>query len=687
MSIDQTNGGVVLGSASRTPPSDVGAKGSRLFMLLKGGYHVPPFVTISASDLLYATREGIEAEKFSALAEQVRGMLLGTKRFAVRSAALCEDDDRSSQAGQFRTVLDVPPDDLSQAITEVCIQARDKLGGTLERFSLIIQEFIDPDYAGVLFTRDPLGRRESVIEWHSGTGEHVVSGGEVLHAAYLRDRPPALPAFPECEALMCAGLAIERDAGHPQDIEWAVRGRVLYLLQTRPISTLSKDSVRSLEILESLLPDTEEFFYERTALAETFAHPTPLALDLLRKLHMTNGPVERAYRRFGARVSSRDTFKLFNGQLYVDSELSAKQFFPAYSYFGAKDGVAHPASASGWVRTLQNMFAFAKLPTDDKTMHALCFELESAMSAIEALPPPRFADALMLFEKHYEIIFAINLLSGRAWESFTRASVANGLVGLLPYAPSNDPLLLRIRALSAPRGKFSGNSLDIADEHPFLCGEHVTTPLSDPIAVSSVAAWHKEYVAKLSRRTFLWNALRERGRWLTVVLMDKMRSAALALAHEQHISDPRLIYFANMEELIVPKLNEQILRERKNKYSAQTHADFPERIASFPLMKKLSVYGVSPGVASGIVVRESTKLLSDTPCILFAERLAPEIAELFPKLKGIVAKEGGVLSHLAILAREFGIPVVVDPDAYRRVEAGERVTVDGNKGVVVTMVT
>jgi phosphohistidine swiveling domain-containing protein len=166
------------------------------------------------------------------------------------------------------------------------------------------------------------------------------------------------------------------------------------------------------------------------------------------------------------------------------------------------------------------------------------------------------------------------------------------------------------------------------------------------------------------------------------MLVNRMRSAALALAQEQHVSDPRLVYFAHMEELALPKLNEHILYERKNEYSVQTHADLPERIASFPLNKKSSVYGVSPGVASGIVVYDRATLSADTPCILFVERLAPEIADLFPKLKGIVAHEGGVLSHLAILAREFGIPAVVDPDACRRVREGEHVAIDGGKGVV-----
>jgi pyruvate,water dikinase len=52
-------------------------------------------------------------------------------------------------------------------------------------------------------------------------------------------------------------------------------------------------------------------------------------------------------------------------------------------------------------------------------------------------------------------------------------------------------------------------------------------------------------------------------------------------------------------------------------------------------------------------------------------------------VKGLVIERGGMLSHGAIIAREYGIPAVVGVEgATRRIRTGEQVRVDGDEGVV-----
>jgi rifampicin phosphotransferase len=59
------------------------------------------------------------------------------------------------------------------------------------------------------------------------------------------------------------------------------------------------------------------------------------------------------------------------------------------------------------------------------------------------------------------------------------------------------------------------------------------------------------------------------------------------------------------------------------------------------------------------------------------------LAPLLPRLHGLVAESGSVLSHLAILARESGVPVVVGAhDAVNRFPVGTVVSVDGGTGDV-----
>ena len=59
---------------------------------------------------------------------------------------------------------------------------------------------------------------------------------------------------------------------------------------------------------------------------------------------------------------------------------------------------------------------------------------------------------------------------------------------------------------------------------------------------------------------------------------------------------------------------------------------------------------------------------------------------LFPRLGAVVTDVGAPLSHAAIVARELGIPAVVGcGDATLRLQTGDRVRVDGGRGIVVKL--
>jgi pyruvate,water dikinase len=91
--------------------------------------------------------------------------------------------------------------------------------------------------------------------------------------------------------------------------------------------------------------------------------------------------------------------------------------------------------------------------------------------------------------------------------------------------------------------------------------------------------------------------------------------------------------------------------------------------------------GAGGGRASG-PVRSSTDELNPGD-ILVTRTLDPQLAGVLPILGGLVAETGSVLSHLAILAREFGVPTVVSvPNALERFPAGSTIFVDGVEGEV-----
>jgi pyruvate,water dikinase len=80
-------------------------------------------------------------------------------------------------------------------------------------------------------------------------------------------------------------------------------------------------------------------------------------------------------------------------------------------------------------------------------------------------------------------------------------------------------------------------------------------------------------------------------------------------------------------------------------------------------------------------VTESYKLSAGD--VLVTKQTDPGWGPIFPLVSGLVIERGGMLSHGAIIAREFGIPSVVGvKDATRLIAHGSSITVDGDRGTV-----
>ena len=173
-----------------------------------------------------------------------------TASFAVRSAAIAEDLDDHSFAGLYATELNVcGTEEIFTAITNVWVSGFDR-GPVLERLSdgllksgnpicVIVQEMVDADFAGVAFSIDPVSKRaDCVIEAVKGIGEALVSGKEEGRR-YVFGEGTA-PAAGQARFRPVADLcrAVESQLGCPVDIEWALAGDKVHLLQARRITTL-----------------------------------------------------------------------------------------------------------------------------------------------------------------------------------------------------------------------------------------------------------------------------------------------------------------------------------------------------------------------------------------------------------------------------------------------------------------
>jgi pyruvate,water dikinase len=203
--------------------------------------------------------------------------------YAVRSSATAEDLPSASFAGQHDSYLNVVgPAAVLQHVgrcwgslfTEraVTYRLRNGFDHRKVQMAVVVQQMVVPQAAGIMFTADPVrgNRKVASVEASFGLGEALVSGVENADAYKVRDgevvskaiatKPLATdpspaggteelavaparqeqPALTDAQVvrLVLLGRQIEAHFGHPQDIEWCLAEGDLWIVQSRPITTL-----------------------------------------------------------------------------------------------------------------------------------------------------------------------------------------------------------------------------------------------------------------------------------------------------------------------------------------------------------------------------------------------------------------------------------------------------------------
>lgn len=227
-----------------------GSKADNLSLLRQSGFNVPKFYVVSADIKDKLSSSTVENQIKAEFSEWVKSNNVGA--VAVRSSSTQEDTKESSFAGQFTTVLDVQNgNELVDALREVFSSKQSHAYSTKSgEVHAIVQEFIEPDASGVIFSVNPAnGNNEMVINTAGGRGTNVVEGHEVEQYFINRlnfksfkksDTQGAdILTKPQIEELTSLTLQIESLFGRPQDIEWAIKNKVIYVLQARPITRIN----------------------------------------------------------------------------------------------------------------------------------------------------------------------------------------------------------------------------------------------------------------------------------------------------------------------------------------------------------------------------------------------------------------------------------------------------------------
>ncbi len=222
---------------------------------------------------------------------------------AVRSSATAEDLPGMSFAGQQATFLNIRGENNLQLAVRECwaslftpraiyYRTQNKIAHEKVGISVIIQKMVQSDVSGIMFSIDPVTNMKDriVIDAVWGLGEMIVQGAYVpdhyvvqketfsilSKAVNFQDKqlikkgektiethvPKSLQdriKLNEDEIIKLAKLAqkLQDHYYFPQDIEWAKEGKELFIVQTRPITTIKKadsENIKNTEISDQSTP-------------------------------------------------------------------------------------------------------------------------------------------------------------------------------------------------------------------------------------------------------------------------------------------------------------------------------------------------------------------------------------------------------------------------------------------------
>lgn len=288
----------------------IGGKALSLYRLSSLGLHIPQWFSIH-SDLFKLTCGknilGSYSEdsftQFKVFIEQI-GFLeefdkflkkfIGVpgKLFAVRSSASLEDSSDHSFAGLFESYLNVTKEELLKAIYKsycdvfsskvLSYCSINKIKTEDIKFALIIQEMIEPEFAGVCFTANPVShdRKQSIVSSVPSLGDKLVDGTMSSNDYTLDDKGDVISQ--EIKHPQVDNTAVIREVTRlakkieaawetAVDVEWAYKDSV-YILQARPITTLKSHS----------------FVIDNSNIVESFPGVTsPLTFSFAQKVYRT----------------------------------------------------------------------------------------------------------------------------------------------------------------------------------------------------------------------------------------------------------------------------------------------------------------------------------------------------------------------------------------------------------------
>ncbi len=328
---------------------NIGNKAKNLFLLQKLGFKVPRFKVLSDLKVTDISEKVIE---------EIINYFPDTQYFAVRSSAQEEDGTQYSFAGIFESYLYVCKEDLAEKIVKVlqsgeservkAYKKQHNLPAINALPAVIIQEMVEADVAGVAFGMNILNNQtnEKIINTVFGLGEGLVSGELDADSFVIKNSKEVIenittkthqivfnksakegttktsveaekqtkPTLSHEQILVIDKILsrLQEEFKHPQDIEFAIKDDVIYLLQTRNITQNNvKKAVYTL--------------WDNSNIVESYPHvTTPLTFSFISKSYQKAYSLFAEFLGVSPQVIAENenvfanTLGFFNGRVYYN---------------------------------------------------------------------------------------------------------------------------------------------------------------------------------------------------------------------------------------------------------------------------------------------------------------------------------------------------------------------------------
>jgi pyruvate,water dikinase len=769
---------VVLRPGTPAPAAELGGKAASLDRLVQAGFPVPPTAVATASayravaahpdlaGLLDRLQRGTVAP-----AEEVDAAFLAVPvpaaleqalvaaahevgdggRVAVRSSATVEDMAGASFAGQYRSSLDVDPEEVLHAVRLTWASLWHPAPCAYRRawgirsddvaMPAAIMRMVPARSAGVVFTVDPGGAGDQVrVEAVPELGEALVSGARTPDVWLLPRDAEVDAGNPPAFVREAAELALQVETGAdgvPQDVEWAWDGDRTWVVQARPITT---GPARSDDGSDTPQDDAE---LTTAGIGETLpGFLPPLIWDLGSFL------VEEALRTVlgrlwgipGDRCGPHEFVRRVHGRAALDLDLlkAAARAVPGGSeaelerqYFGEALPDADEGTPAPWWRTARTQLRGAA------ARRRATAEAGVVLAATDAVLDDRPAltgmddDELLAYRRRLIDLGARGMTVELAVASAAVAAYRSLEATLAGHLGEQEAAAVaqrvttgagarRDRSVDTCRSVFAGPTWGESGGEPL--------PPHIPRRAEREAARHALEEELTGRPK--WKRVRVlTGQVVDVrlhVLRRLIHDAADGLARREHVKaavfavggevrrvhlelgrrltadgileipeDVDLLRDAELRPSLAgaPPAPAELARRRRWMRQRQDEPPLPVRFTGSPTAQPVEVprgdrwsgWAASPGRYTGrarVVAVPRPELLSPGE-VLVAAATDAGWSPLFLRAGAIVVERGGPLSHAAIVARELGLPAVLNLAGATAGLDGRLVTVDGDSGEVV----